>query len=249
MARSACTAASEFKPASLTSLRSNACKFVPEGSGRVRCSVMVAPWDRPVSNCNQTRSQSLDGGGTPATMSLSDLALLVRDAGSDGSRASLLGAESVRSTPCENGSPDLNSARAQPLQRARSAAGLHAMSQMPESSQRQLIALLEKHGIVQPQWCRLTIQVRWACVERLLTGLRNRAPDSAGGRLRLRVNSDNGVGIATEELDKAFQAFQLFRAGKLQELGGSGLGLSIGQQIAALHGAPPRVCPAHAHPR
>jgi len=55
----------------------------------------------------------------------------------------------------------------------------------------------------------------------------------AGGEVRIRV-IDNGIGIAPQHVDQLFQPFR--RLHLRSEFEGSGLGLTISQQIAEAHG-------------
>jgi signal transduction histidine kinase len=56
---------------------------------------------------------------------------------------------------------------------------------------------------------------------------------AAGERLQLRVK-DGGVGIARSDQTRIFQAFE--RVSNRSRVGGLGLGLYIGRQIATAHG-------------
>jgi len=77
---------------------------------------------------------------------------------------------------------------------------------LPSGAQARLRQQLHRASVSRPEWLWLVIKIR-----------------------------DNGVGIADEDVKHIFQAYQLFRAGS-EQVGGSGLGLSISQRIAELHG-------------
>jgi CheY-like chemotaxis protein len=64
----------------------------------------------------------------------------------------------------------------------------------------------------------------------------NGEADEAATRLALVDVVDTGIGIAPEVLPNLFKAFMQGSAGITREFGGLGLGLSIAQKIAQLHG-------------
>lgn len=67
-----------------------------------------------------------------------------------------------------------------------------------------------------------------------------------GGRVTFRVNTstdkvefavaDTGIGIAPEELSRVFERFFRSHDDRIREIPGSGLGLSLTQEVARLHG-------------
>jgi signal transduction histidine kinase len=78
----------------------------------------------------------------------------------------------------------------------------------------------------------------------LLTNANKYAPEGAEVRLAAtRVGdevefavSDNGPGLAEEELDHVFDRFWRAQSGETQEVGGTGLGLAIAKSLVDLHG-------------
>jgi signal transduction histidine kinase len=78
----------------------------------------------------------------------------------------------------------------------------------------------------------------------LLTNANKYAPEEAAVKLAAtRVNdeiefavSDNGPGLAEEELDHVFDRFWRAQSGETQEVGGTGLGLAIAKSLVDLHG-------------
>jgi signal transduction histidine kinase len=59
--------------------------------------------------------------------------------------------------------------------------------------------------------------------------------DDSEGRLQLRI-SDEGPGLAPEELEKVFEPFYRVEGSRNRDSGGSGLGLTIARNIAQSHG-------------
>jgi hypothetical protein len=65
--------------------------------------------------------------------------------------------------------------------------------------------------------------------------VRVRAADSPAGWTFVRVE-DTGVGIAPEQLDRIWEAFEQADASRTRKFGGSGLGLTISRHLARLMG-------------
>lgn len=59
--------------------------------------------------------------------------------------------------------------------------------------------------------------------------------DDGEGRLQLRI-TDEGPGLAPEELEKVFEPFYRVEGSRNRDTGGSGLGLTIARNIAQSHG-------------
>jgi len=78
----------------------------------------------------------------------------------------------------------------------------------------------------------------------LLTNANKYAPEGARVRLTATRNgnavefavSDNGPGLAGEELEHVFERFWRAQSGEAQEIGGTGLGLAIAKSLVELHG-------------
>jgi len=81
-------------------------------------------------------------------------------------------------------------------------------------------------------------------VENLLDNAVKYSPQ--GGEIRLRAEvrpgellvsvSDQGIGIAKEELNKVFDRFYRIQQRKLGQIGGAGLGLAICKSLVEAHG-------------
>ena len=78
----------------------------------------------------------------------------------------------------------------------------------------------------------------------LLTNANKYAPEGARVRLTATRNgnsvefavSDNGPGLAGEELEHVFERFWRAQSGEAQEIGGTGLGLVIAKSLVELNG-------------
>jgi signal transduction histidine kinase len=67
-------------------------------------------------------------------------------------------------------------------------------------------------------------------------GAKVRMTASRNGRQVQFSVSDNGPGLAPEELEHVFERFWRAQSGETQEVGGTGLGLAIAKSLVELHG-------------